>query len=300
MGIGGYVRLGHRAVVTLEGEDRVSFLQGLISVDVFKLAPDRGQFAAMLTPQGKFLFDLILVESDGQIWIDTEADRAADLARKLGLYKLRAKLTITPRPDLAVFALPEAGAAPALGLAATPGAAVAWGGGVALVDPRLAALGVRLILPAAGAEAALAAAAATPAAFEAWERLRLSLGIPDGARDLPVERALLLENGYDELGGVDFAKGCYMGQELTARTKHRGLIRKRLMPVRIDGPTPAPGTPVLAGAAEAGEMCSAAGDLGLAMIRLEHFAQAQAGGLTCGAARLTAHRPDWAVFPEVE
>ena len=153
--------------------------------------------------------------------------------------------------------------------------------------------------------------------------------MPDGSRDLEVERALLLENGYDELSGVDFAKGCYMGQELTSRTKHRALllenvyhelrgvdlatgcymgqeltsrtkhralIRKRLLPVSIQGPAPAPGTPVLRQGAEAGEMRSSVGDVGLALLRLDAV---RAGGeLSAGDAVLRVHTPDWAVLPE--
>src|SRR6185503_18496273 len=104
-----------------------------------------------------------------------------------------------------------------------------------------------------------------------YEALRLELGVPDGSRDLPVEKAILLENGFDELHGIDWQKGCYMGQELTARTKYRGLVRKRLLPVEIEGPLPAPGTPVMAGDKEAGEMRSGADGLGLALLRLEHL-----------------------------
>ena len=126
-----------------------------------------------------------------------------------------------------------------------------------------------------------------------YDRLRLSLGVPDGSRDLPVEKAILLENGFDELNAIDWNKGCYMGQELTARTRYRGLVRKRLMPVAIAGEAPAPGTPLMLGDKEAGEMRSALGDVGLAMVRLEALGQ---GALAAGAARLSPRKPDWAKF----
>jgi folate-binding protein YgfZ len=135
-----------------------------------------------------------------------------------------------------------------------------------------------------------ARAGLAPGNADDYDRLRLSLGVPDGSRDLPVEKAILLENGFDELHGIDWQKGCYMGQELTARTKYRGLVRKRLLPVEIEGPLPAPGTPVMAGDKEAGEMRSGADGLGLALLRLEHLED----GLRCGESRLKPHRPAWA------
>jgi folate-binding protein YgfZ len=284
-----FVRLDHRAVIDVGGEDRRAFLQGLISNDITKAGPDRAIFAAFLTPQGKFLFDLFIVERGESFLIDCEAARADELRKKLTMYKLRSKVAIT-RPDgLSVWAVLG-------GDAGEPGVAEPLAGGVAFVDPRLAAIGRRAILPAE-AEAGLA-----HGDFAEWDRARIRLGLPDGSRDLTVEKGILLENGFDELNGVDFNKGCYMGQELTARTRYRGLVRKRLMPVDIEGPTPAPGTDIMLGEAEAGEMRSASGDVGLAMIRLEHFraAEGQHGAFTCGEARLTPHKPDWAVFPAAE
>jgi len=295
-----FVRLERRAIIAIGGDDRRTFLQGLISNDVTRLSPERALFAAMLTPQGKFLFDLFLAETaDGTILVDTEADRAEALIRKLTLHRLRAKVTIEPVAALSAYAAWGDGAAARLGLPAAAGSAAPVAGGIALVDPRLAAAGLRLLLPEGGGDA-LAAAGFAPAGFEDWDRVRIALGLPDGARDMEPEKALLLENGYEELAGVDFDKGCYMGQELTARTRYRGLIRKRLMPVVIDGPTPAPGAIVRHGETEAGEMRSSAGDLGLALIRLEAFRASGGQGLHCGEATLTASRPDWAKFPETE
>lgn len=290
-----FVRLPNRALLSVSGEDRVAFLQGLISNDVARVAPDRAVWAAFLTPQGKFLHDLFLAARGDEILIEVEADRLDDLRKKLSLYKLRSKVAIVPAEGLAVFA--SLGGSATIGLANEAGAAKSFGSGVALVDPRLARAGLRFYL---ADDQPLRAAGFSEGPFDAWDRNRIRLGLPDGSRDLTVEKAILLENGFDELHGVDFQKGCYMGQELTARTKYRGLVRKRLMPVRIDGTPPEPGTPVMFDGAEAGEMRSSAGDLGLAMIRLEHFrkAEGQDGAFTCGEAKLTPWKPDWAVFPE--
>ncbi len=137
-----------------------------------------------------------------------------------------------------------------------PGIARAFAAGIAFVDPRLAALGARCILPRESARSALIEAGLAEAEFAAYDHLRLGLGIPDGSRDLVLEKSILLEAGFDELNGVDWNKGCYIGQELTARTKYRGLVKRRLMPVMIDGPAPAPGTIVTADGRDVGEMRS--------------------------------------------
>lgn len=284
-----YTRL-NRAVLSVAGEDRRTFLQGLISNDINKAGPDRAIWAAFLTPQGKFLWDLFVVEAKDAFLVDVEAGRAEDFRKKLSLYKLRAKVTITVVEDLAVYAVLDGGA---IGLTGEAGTACAFGDGVAYLDPRLPQLGARVVL--ASAEP-LQAAGLTEAPLAVWDVLRLGLGVPDGSRDLVVDKALLLENGFDELGGVDFNKGCYMGQELTARTKYRGLVKKRLLPVVIQGDAPEAGTPIMSGDVEAGEMHSSNGPVGLAMIRLEHLKSP----LSAGAAKLTVTVPDWVRLPEAE
>jgi folate-binding protein YgfZ len=275
-----------RAVIALSGADRQSFLQGLVSNDVARATAERAIYAAFLTPQGKYLHDIFIAAAGERLLIDCEAQRRADLLRRLSMYKLRAKVVLGNADDLAVGLHFGGGALEALALTAEPGSARVEGEGAVFVDPRLAALGARAIL--------------SPARFPAenakpvdYDQLRLSLGVPDGSRDLPVEKAILLENGFDELNGIDWNKGCYMGQELTARTRYRGLVRKRLMPVTIEGPAPAPGTPLLLGDKEAGEMRSAAGEIGLALVRLEALGQ---GVLVAGSAKLSPRKPDWAKF----
>ena len=286
-----FVLLDDRGVLAVSGADRRAFLQGLVSNDVEKVASDAACYAALLTAQGKYLHDFIIVEVGESIWLDTEAARLGDLKRRLSTYRLRAKVSLDERPDLAVAAAFGRAPLEALGLPERPGAARPFGSGVALVDPRLTALGGRVLLPRTEARAALVAAGFVESGFESYDRLRLSLGIPDGSRDLVLEKSILLEAGFDELNGIDWNKGCYIGQELTARTKYRGLIKRRLMPVAISGPLPPPGTVIRADGHEVGEMRSSRDGHGLALLRID--AALDAAPLTAGEAIVTPERPPW-------
>jgi folate-binding protein YgfZ len=158
------------------------------------------------------------------------------------------------------------------------GAARPFAGGVIAVDARNPALGARAMLPRENAEAVLDALGAARAPFEAWDRHRLSLGIPDGSRDLPVDKALLMESGYDALHAIDWKKGCYVGQELTARTRYRGLVKRALLPVAVDGPMPQAGAPIEAAGTVVGEMRSGRDGLALALLRLGTEGPLSAGG----------------------
>lgn len=287
--------LSHRAPLAVRGEDRIGFLQGLISNDMRRVADGRAIWAAFLTPQGKFLHEFFAVPHGDAVLLDCERARRDDLAARLGRYKLRAKVSIAPDDSLVLGAAWGDGAAGRLGADGTPGAAPPRGGGVVYADPRLTGAGLRFALPPAQA-VDLEAAGLEAAPPEAYDAHRIALGLPDGSRDMEVEKALLLENGFAELDGVDFKKGCYIGQELTARTHYRALIKKRLMPVRIDGPAPPPGTPLMQGEREAGEMRSAAGGHGLALVRLDAWRDAD--GLTAADARITPVKPDWMQLPQ--
>src|SRR5260370_23682293 len=274
-----FVILEGRGVLAVSEPDRRVFLQGLVSNDVEKLAASRAVYAALLTAQGKYLHDFIMVEVGEAIWIDAEVARLGDLRRRLAMYRLRAKVEIAERPELAIAAVFGKHALAALGLSGEPGEARPVEGGVALVDPRLAKLGARIMdrgrLARLGPELAAVD-------FAAYDRHRLTLGIPDGSRDLVPDKSILLEARFEELNGVDWQKGCYVGQELTARTKYRGLIKKRLFPVQIDGPAPMPGTIVMADGRDAGELPSRRDGHGLALLRLATIGAGR--GLGAGSA----------------
>ncbi len=292
-----------RTVLAVGGPDRVTFLQGLVSNDVARAGAERAIWSAFLTPQGKYLHDFFLVGEPAQeaateerLLLDAEAARAADLLKRLKIYKLRSKVEVAELGEERVVALAfGADALAALGLPETPGAARAWGGGVAFVDPRLAALGARLILPRETARAELEDAGFAFAELADWDRRRLALGLTDGTRDLEVDKTILLEAGFDELGGVDWQKGCWMGQELTARTKYRGLIKRRLLPVSLDRAVE-DGTPVTADGKEVGSLRSVvaegSGARGLALLRLD--ALDAEGPLIAGEATVVPEIPGWA------
>jgi folate-binding protein YgfZ len=286
-----FALLDDRGILAVSGADRGIFLQGLVSNDVERIGPEQAGYAALLTAQGKYLHDFMMIEFGGEIWLDAEAGRLSDLKRRLSIYRLRVKATLDERPDLAVAAVFGKGARPAVGLSEEPGGARPFASGVAFVDPRLVALGVRCILARADIRCALEGTGLAEAGFPAYDRLRLQLGVPDGSRDLVPEKSILLESGFDELNGVDWQKGCYIGQELTARTKYRGLIKKRLMPVEIDGPAPAPGTIVTADGREVGEMRSSRDRLGLALLRLEPVVKGK--HLKAGNTTLVPSQPSW-------
>ena len=266
--------LPNRSILEVFGADRVSFLQGLVSNDVAEAAPGRAVWAALLTPQGKWLADFFILSDgilsdSGRLLLDCEAGQAAMLAQKLTRFRLRAAVQVQPAP-LLVHA--------------------AWDGvpdaALQAPDPRLPGAGWRVL-----SDAPLPATAG----FEDWDAHRLALGLPDGSRDMEAEKTTLLEAGFDELHGLSWTKGCYMGQELTARTKYRGLLKRRLVPVQADGPLPAPGTPVMREGVEVGTMRSGQGSRGIALLRLDALGDA----LTCGGALLHPAPPAWMALEPV-
>lgn len=286
-----YALLDGRGVLEVAGPDRVAFLQGLVSNDVTKVGKDRAVFAALLTAQGKYLHDFFIVALGDALYLDCEGARLADLKKRLTLYKLRSKVTIEDASGRYLVAAAWGnGVLARLGLDAA-GAAKSFAGGLAYADPRLDTLGARFLIPR-GNESEIAALGFARADASAYDRHRLALGVPDGSRDLEVEKSILLENGFEELNGVDFSKGCYMGQELTARTKYRALIRKRLLPVTVEGPLPAPGTAITAAGEEVGELRSGADGMALAMLKLD----ALDAKLSAGGTKLIPQKPDWVKF----
>jgi folate-binding protein YgfZ len=295
----GYVILAERGLVALRGADARDLLQGVVSSDIERVTSASATYGALLTPQGKYLFDFVIVQIGDALVLDTERARLDDLMRRLLMYRLRAKVEIEDRSDeLEVAAVLGDDVAARLGLPAQPGAARALNDGVVLIDPRLARLGGRAVLPRGQMAPALEDLGFAPLPPAAYEQARLALGVPDGSRDLVVDRSTLLESGFEELHGVDFQKGCFVGQELTARMKYRGLVRKRLMPVAFEGPPPAPGTPIRLDGKDAGEMRSSQDGRGIALLRLEQVARAAEAGvpLLAEATEVIPHKPDWARF----
>ena len=260
--------LPQRGVVELAGADRVAFLQGLVSNDVTGVAPGRCVWAALLTPQGKWLADFFIMHRPDALLLDCPREAAPMLVERLGRFRLRSKIGL--RDASAGFAV-VAG----WGDAAMPEGAVP--------DPRLPAAGWRGVMQRGE----------WPLDEAGYDLHRLALGLPD-AGDLRAEQSVLLEAGFEELHGVSWDKGCYMGQELTARTKYRGLIKRRLVPVAIAGPLPEPGTAVTLDGADVGEMRSGRDGRGLALLRLHAI---RAAGLDCGGARLVPAPPPWMALP---
>ena len=255
------LKLAHlpdRAVVAVGGPDRVAFLQGLVSNDVAEAAPSRAVWAGLLTPQGKWLADFFILHDEDRLLLDCERAQAPMLIQRLQRFRLRSKVELTPT-DLQVHA--AWGAEPQ----ASPGTLIA-------PDPRLPDAGWRILAASARDWEADAAD---------WDRHRLLLGLPEGSRDCESEKTVLLEAGFDELHGISWTKGCYMGQELTARTRYRGLLKRRLVPVSSDAALPAPGTVLTHAGIEVGAMRSSRDERGIALLRLEHMHSAiEAGGHT--------------------
>jgi folate-binding protein YgfZ len=290
-----FTTLPHRALISVQGEDRHAFLQGLVSNDVAKVENGAAIWAAFLTPQGKFLHEFFIVPQPDAVLLECEATRRDDLVARLSRYKLRAKVTLAADPMTVGVTWGE-GASAALETTERPSAVKPLGAGVLYTDPRLTGAGVRWALLPEQIDGWLARVGLTPSTPEAYDVHRIQLGLPDGSRDMEIEKALLLENGFAELRGVDFEKGCYIGQELTARTHYRALIKKRLMPVRIEGTAPAPGTVMTAGADEAGEIKSVRDKYGLALVRLDAWRKGVP--LHAGGAHIIPYAPAWMTLPE--
>ena len=282
--------LEERGLLAVTGGDRAAFLQGLVSNDVHRVSASRSLYAGLLTPQGKYLFDFMMIEHEDSLLLDCEADRLEALRRRLAVYRLRSQVDLEDASgSWQVHAAWGPDALAALGLPDRAGATVRWRDGIAITDPRHPGLGARMITPRGSDPAPDIMARGERAGYDA---VRISLGIPDGTRDLEVGRTVLLEAGFDDLNGIDWDKGCYMGQELTARTRYRGLVKRRLTPVVADGAVPEPGTRVTLDGREVGELRSGTGDRALALLRLaaleDEDAELLAGGVRIRADRRAA------------
>ena len=262
--------LEDRGVARVDGEDAAEFLQGLLTNDVARLGAGEARYAALLSPQGKILFDFLVVRAPGEagaaFLIDCAGAQAGELARRLGFYKLRAKVAIADA-------------------SAGHGVVAYWGaepegasGGLLYADPRARGLGWRAILPRAEAAAVGAAELAE------YEALRIGLGVPKGGVDFAYGEAFPHDADMDLLHGVDFEKGCYVGQEIVARMRRRGEARKRVARVTLDGPAPPPGAAVTDGELTVGALGSSSGRSALALLRLDRVEAAKAAGRRLTAA----------------
>ena len=277
--------LPDRGVVKVSGNDARDFLNGLVTTDVTLLRPGLGRFGALLTPQGKITTDFLITEvpsgHGGGFLIDCPRALAQGLADKLGFYKLRAKVTIENLSD-------------SLGVLA------AWDGDPALkpdlafADPRSAALGWRILVPQELAQKAADLIGADMVDSTAYDAHRIASGVPRGGLDFIYGDAFPHETNMDRLHGVDFDKGCYVGQEVVSRMQHRGTARTRTVRIILDGPAPEPGAAILAGDKSVGTMGSAAGQSGLALIRIDRVADAldAAIPLTSGGLAIRLAEPD--------
>jgi len=281
--------LPDRGVVKVVGGEARTFLNGLFTTDIGRVVPDNACFAALLTPQGKIIIDMIVAEAPAQdgggFFLDVPKALATACVDRLNFYKLRAKITVED-------------------LSHVLGVMAAWEGhavteyGLCYRDPRLPALGQRIMLPphlAAEAAADLGAELVTAAAFEAH---RIALGVPRGGLDFTYGDAFPHEADMDQLHGVDFHKGCFVGQEVVSRMEHRGSARNRVVPVAYDGFAPDAGAAVTAGEKAIGTFGSSAEGRALAMLRLDRADAALAAGhtLVAGAVTLRLIKPDWARF----
>jgi len=281
--------LTDRAVLAISGDDAATFLQGLVTNDINRVMPGRAVYAALLTPQGKILFDFFIVADDGSYLIDCAAAHAADLAKRLTFYKLRASVDIADRTyELAVAAIwPADGTEPVGGdtIAVFP-------------DPRTPAAGFRAIGPRDALEGLAAENGLARADLETYHAHRVALGLADSERDIGSGEMFPHECNLDQINGVDFKKGCYVGQEVVSRTEHRSSARKRIVPVTADGGALEPGADLSSNGKTIGTVLSGSGDAALALIRLDRARNAHEAGtpLEVAGKPVALIRPDWAGY----
>jgi folate-binding protein YgfZ len=266
--------LPDRGVVKVIGDDARNFLNNLVTTEIEHVKPGVAKFGALLTPQGKIVVDFLITEAPaghgGGFLLDCARVLAAALATKLNFYKLRAKVAVDNLSDnLGVLAV--------------------WGGTPSLIpdlafpDPRNAELGWRILVPAdlaAKLAASLGAQSTTPEAYDAH---RIARGVPRGGADFAYGDAFPHETNMDRLHGIDFDKGCYIGQEVISRMEHRGTARTRTVRVAVDGFGPEPGADVVAGDRAVGKMGSSADGNGLAILRIDKVGDALKANRTLSA-----------------
>ncbi len=290
-------QLPDRGVVAVTGPDAEKLLQGVLTNDMDLLSPPPGGegsgvggapagvpaiHAGLLTPQGKILFDFLVSRTADGFLLDVARDQAPALAKRLGMYKLRAKADIADvSAGHVVFAM--WGEHPTSMVRAD------------LPDPRLSALGIRFISSLEFARDDASASNGDEATAAAYHARRIALGVPEGGKDFAFADTFPHEALFDKLNGVSFTKGCYVGQEVVSRMEHRGTARKRVVPVVADGSLPASGTEIRAGDQLIGTLGSTDGRRGLALLRLDRAAEMKAAGhaLMAGDVPVTIEMPEW-------
>jgi folate-binding protein YgfZ len=263
-----YAELPSRALILVSGPDWRSFLQGLLTQDVDTLQPGEARLAALLTPQGRLLWDLFVIGRDEGAWLDVAREHREAIVQRLTLYRLRAKVEIAP-DELRVSAV--------FGALDLP----PQGERLLVPDPRLTELGLRGYGASPPGNAQIAGEAACDAH-------RLALGVP-GPADWGSDKTYPIEANFDLLHGIDFKKGCFVGQETTSRMKRRGQIKNRMLPIAFDGALPAFGAEVLAGSLRAGEVLSGIHGRAMALLRLDRIG----GDLTVDGRPVRVERPAW-------
>ncbi len=249
-----------RAVIRIEGPDARHFLHNLLTADIEHLPDGGARYAALLTPQGKILFDVFVFDAGGVIHIDCAAAQKSDLLKRFALYKLRAQVTISDQPGLAAMVSSTSGT---------------W------ADPRYAAMGFRSIVPSGSAPVS-----------DDYDAARIALGLADSVADIGSGVLFPHEANLDQLGGVSFTKGCYVGQEVVSRMEHRGTARSRILPLKLSGPAPAKGSLIRSGDKTVGEVLSSRGMRALGLLRLDRLADAEVPLLT-GDVSATVVKPRW-------
>lgn len=254
--------LTDRGVVRVGGPEARAFLQGLVTGNVVTLGRDEARWAALLSPQGKILFDFLMIAAEDGVLLDVNREQIPELVKRLSMYKLRAKVEIRDeREHMAVIAL--YGGAPGEGAR----------------DSRHPDMGARLIVPAATIDAQMLTLGGDCGMTD-YAAHRIALGVPEGGVDFAYGDAFPHEADMDQLNGVDFKKGCFVGQEVVARMQYRGTTRNRVLRVMLDGAAPPPGSIVMAGEIKVGVMGSSAGAQGLALLRIDRAEEAAQTGQT--------------------
>lgn len=281
--------LSERSVIILSGEDVIEFLQGLVSSDVPSLSTQNSLYTAMLSPQGKFLHDFFLINWKKMVFIDIASSRAKDLVARLKLYRLRSKVEIELDESLSIAAIwdskPEQ---------ADNSIEIESADYKVYHDPRLPSLGFRAIGRKSELENLFQKNHYEISTEDSYRYFRLSLGVPDTG-DMIIDKSLLLEFGFEELHGVNFSKGCYIGQEVTARSKFRGQVRKSIYHITADTHLPNLGSEITLADKSAGEIRTSYGNIGLALIYNDAYEEAQNNktSFTCNGQIVTIKPIEW-------